>query len=141
MNIFSKIGKMIKEFFKKYFGWLAIGLASKSVFVPIQIAFAILLFTAHIVMFGFIIYAITFFYNKYNEFLALISNMSNGDEILTIALQLLQALGVINAFNDVFAIFSPFIIAYLVFIGSSLVFHSWQATSNEIFKVGVLTQQ
>lgn len=123
------------------FAWLTVGLASKSVFVTIQIIVATALVLAHIVLLGFVLYAIAFVYNAYNSLLELVVNMSAGSELLGIAMKVLQSLGVINAFNDVFAIFSPFIIGYLVYVSGLMIFHSFQATSNEIFKVGVLTQQ
>ena len=122
------------------FKWLTIAMASKVVFVPIQIAVATSLVTAHIVMFGFVIYALMFFYNQYNELLSLVASMGSND-LLSMTLSVVKAFGVISAFNDVFSIFSPFLIAFLVYKAGVMVFHSFQVTSNEIFKIGVLVQQ
>ncbi|MDO8609256.1 MAG: hypothetical protein Q7R95_01790 [bacterium] len=116
-------------------------MASKSVFVGIQIAVSTALIAAHITMLGFFIYAIGFVFNKYNDFLALITSMNSSSELSAVVINIMQAIGIINAFNDVFNIFSPFIVAYLLFRSAQIVFHSFQATSNELFKVGVLTQQ
>lgn len=122
-------------------GWFAVSMASKSVFVGIQIAVSTALIAAHITMLGFFIYAIGFVFNKYNDFLALITSMNSSSELSAVVINIMQAIGIINAFNDVFNIFSPFIVAYLLFRSAQIVFHSFQATSNELFKVGVLTQQ
>lgn len=123
------------------FGWLGKALLSKSLFVPLQLAVSLALILAHISMLAFFLYAIVFIYNKYNEFLQLIADLSEGTELLAIALNIMQSMGIINAFNDVFSLFSPFIIGYLVYRSLLIVYHSFQATSNELFKVGVLVQQ
>jgi len=123
------------------FKWLVTALGSKVVFVPIQLAIAGFLIVAHIAMLGFFVYAIKFFYDKYNDLLQLVTDMSTSSDILALSLQFLQSLGVINAFNDVFSIFSPFIIAFLVFKAGKMVYHSFKVTSDEVFKIGVLIQQ
>lgn len=123
------------------FKWLSVSLIAKSVFVPAQLFVSVALIGSHIAMFGFFIYAIAFVYNKYNDFLQLLSDMTSQSGLLATVIQILQSMGVINAFNDVFSIFSPFILGYLAFKILGLVFASFQATSNELFKVGVLTQQ
>lgn len=82
-----------------------------------------------------------FAYNTYNDLLELITTMTERSDLLAISLNILQAMGVISAFNDVFSIFSPFILGFLAYKVTMVVFHSLQATSNELFKVGVLTQQ
>lgn len=121
--------------------WYIAAMASKSVFVGIQIFVSTALISAHIAVLGFFLYAIKFVYDMYNSLLQMIADMSSQSGLLSISLNILQSIGVINAFNDVFSLFSPFIIAYLVYKSGLVVFHSFQATSNELFKVGVLTQQ
>lgn len=116
-------------------------LTAKAFFTGSQIFVAFLLITAHFAMLGFFLYAIMFIYNQYNALLQMITDMSSQSDLLSISFNVLQAMGVINAFNDVFSIFSPFILSYLVYKSGLIVFHSLQATSNELFKIGVLTQQ
>jgi hypothetical protein len=114
---------------------------SKALFMSAQIFVSVALIGSHVVMMGFFLYIILFVFNKYNEFLELISNMSQESEILSIAFNILQSLGIFSAFSDVFAIFSPFLLAYLIYRAGLIVYHSFQATSNELFKVVVVTQQ
>jgi len=121
--------------------WIVAKITAKSFFLGIQIAVSISLIAGHIILVGFFFYAILFVYNKYNELLNYISTMSTQSDLLSVALSIMQAMGLINAFNDVFAIFSPFIIGYLAYRVSMVVFSAYEKTSNEVFKVGVLVQQ
>lgn len=121
--------------------WIVAKLTAKAFFLGSQIFVSFLLITSHIALLAFFLYAIMFVYNQYNTFLSLISTFGGGNEILSIAFQVIQSLGVLDAFTDVFAIFSPFILGYLGYKASMLVFHSLEHTSNELFKVGVLVQQ
>ncbi len=80
-------------------------------------------------------------YNKYNDLLDYIANMPEKSDLLGVALNIMQSIGLINAFNDVFTIFSPFIIGYLSYRVVIILYKSAESVSNELFKVGVLVQQ
>ena len=123
------------------FKWLSVALSSKVVFVPIQISVAVLLVTAHIATFAFFIYGLLFFYNQYHNFLDFVKSMSNQNDLLSISFNVLSAMGFFDAFNSVFHIFSPFIVAWLVYKTSLIVFSSLKHTSDEVFKIGVLVGQ
>lgn len=121
--------------------WVAAKITAKAVLIPTYILVTFLLITGHIAVLGFFLYAILFVYEKYNDLLQFALSMSTQTDVLALAFNFLQAVGLINAFNDVFSIFSVFIISYLSYLATLKIFHSLQATSNELFKIGVLIQQ
>jgi len=123
------------------FAWMFKGAAFKAVFVPLQFTVSIALILLHVAVLGYFVYSIVFIYNKINYVLDIINNIPFSNEVLTIALQVLQSLGIMASFHDVFAIFSPYLIAFLVYKIALIIYHSAETTSNELFKVGVLTQQ
>jgi hypothetical protein len=123
------------------FKWLVGGLASKSLFIGIQITVAVALVSAHVAMLIFVVGLILFVYNKYNELTELIASFTAQSEIFGIALNILQSMGVFQAFSDVSALFMLIIIGYFTYLGGKIVFHSLKMTSDEIFKIGVLAQQ
>jgi len=116
-------------------------ITAKAFFTGSQIFVSALLITAHIATLAFFFFIIAFLFNKYNDFLALVASMVGKSEILSLVYQILQSLGIFNAFNDVFAIFSQPLLLYLGYRVIVLVFKALENTSNELFKVGVLTQQ
>lgn len=118
-----------------------LALGAKIIFVPSQIAVITALVVAHIAILGFFAYAIGFFFNKYNDILQYVADMSNSTGTLALIMQFLQAIGFINAFNDVFSLFSPFLIAFLTFKASKMIYDSFKSASNELFKLGVLVQE
>ncbi len=122
-------------------GWILEKIAKKLLVIGIQISASTALILAHAALLGFFLYAILFVYNKYNDLLNNINNMTTQSDLLGVALHVMQAIGLINAFNDVFAIFSPFLIAYLTYRVSLAVFNAYERVSSEIFKVGVLTEE
>ena len=74
-----------------------------------------------------------FVYNKINQFISFLSDISSGgsNEILAWAMDILRALGVWNAFVDVYNIFSVPIVSIITIYGMRLglnVFHSLQNT-------------
>lgn len=123
------------------FAWMFKGAVFKSVFVPLQLTVSVALILLHVAVMAYFVYAIVFLYNKINFVLNIMNNIPFTNQVLSIALQVLQALGIMQAFHDVFAIFSPYLIAYLVYKVALIIYHSAETTSNELFKVGVLTQQ
>ncbi|MFA6197318.1 MAG: hypothetical protein WC656_11830 [Sulfurimonas sp.] len=137
VTIFSSLFALISS----GFAWFVARITSKVFIFTTQLAVTIILMAAHAVLMAFFLYAILFLYNRYNDMIGLIRDMGTNSDILYIAFQVLQSLGVINAFHDVFAIFSPFIISYLVYRAGRVIYSSWVATSNELFKLGVLSQQ
>lgn len=122
-------------------GWIIKKITAKAFFLGIQIAVSITLIIAHVALVGFFLFAIGFVYNKYNDLLNAINNMSTQSDLLSTAMNIMQSIGLIKAFNDVFAIFSPFLLAYLGYRVALAVFNAYERTSNEVFKVGVLVQQ
>ena len=123
------------------FKWFSLSWISKSVFVPLQFGVAVFLVLAHVATFAFWVYSIGFFYVKYNDLLQLIATMQNQSDAFATIVNILNAMGVLRAFNDVFSLFSPFIISFLLYKVAILVWHSFETTSNEVFKIGVLVQQ
>ncbi len=122
-------------------GWIIKKITSKAFFLGIQITVSTTLIIAHVSLVGFFLFAIGFVYNKYNDLLNVINNMSTQSDLLSTAMNIMQSIGLIKAFNDVFAIFSPFLLAYLVYRVTLAVFNAYERTSNEVFKIGVLVQQ
>ena len=125
----------------KIIGWIVGKLLGKFLIVGSQISVSLALIGAHIILVGFFLYAIGFVYNKYNDLLNAINNMSTQSDLLSVAMKIMQSIGLINAFNDVFAIFSPFLVSYLVYRAGLLAFNSYEKVSNELFKVGVVAQE
>ena len=83
----------------------------KVVFINITIAALVVSYLAAVLN------IVIFVYNKANDLINLIDKVTDGgsNEILTWAMEIFRALGVWNAFVDVFNIFSP-VIASLVII-------------------------
>lgn len=74
-----------------------------------------------------------FVYNKINQFISFLSDISSGgsNEILAWAMDILRAFGVWNAFVDVYNIFSVPIVSIITIYGMRLglnIFHSLQNT-------------
>ena len=130
--------------------WSAIGVVStyiiakitaKVFFTGSQIVVSVLLITKFIVVIGFFVFLIPFLFNKYNDFLALLVDMATQSENLSLAFKILQSLGIINAFNDVFAIFSEPLLLYFGYRASLVLYSVLKRISDELFKAGVLTQE
>ena len=121
--------------------WFAARITSKAFFLGIQISVSTALIIGHIATVAFLFFAILFIYNKYNDLLNYITTMPATSDLLSVTMSIMQSIGLINAFNDVFAIFSPFLIGYLLYRVALIVFSAFEKTSNEVFKVGVLVQQ
>ena len=124
-----------------FFAWLSGKILAKSVVMGVYASVIMMMIVGHIAMLGFFGYAILFIFDKYNDFMNLLSSLDGFDPLLAISINILQSVGIINAFNDVFSIFSPFIISYLGYRVALVVYHSWKITSDELFKIGVLIQQ
>ena len=125
----------------KVIAWIMTKIGSKAVLVGLQFAGATAYITAHVIVLGFILYAVKFIYDQYNAFMAFVTNMGVNTDLLGMVVNFLHAIGFFNAFNDVFAIFSPFFTAYLVYKVSMISFSVARSLSNEFFKIGVLWQQ
>ena len=125
----------------KIIAWIMQKIGSKVVLVGLQFTGATAFVIAHAVVLGFIVYAVKFFYDQYNAFMNFVVSLQGSTELLSMVVNFLYTIGFFNAFNDVFAIFAPFISAYLVYRLSMLVFRTSRALSNEFFKIGVLWQQ
>ena len=124
-----------------FFAWLSGKILAKSILTGIYVTVTTMLIAGHIAMMAFFGYAILFIFNRYNDFMNLLSTFDGFHPLLAITINILQSVGIINAFNDVFSIFSPFIISYLGYRVALVVYHSWKITSDELFKIGVLIQQ
>jgi len=125
----------------KIIAWILGKIGSKVVLVGLQFAGATAFVVAHAVALGFVLYAIKFVYDQYNSFMNFVSTMQGVDALTSMVVNFLYAIGFFNAFNDVFAIFSPFLSAFLLYKVSMIAFHVSRSLSNEFFKIGVLWQQ
>jgi hypothetical protein len=121
--------------------WILTKIGGKIAFIAPQFLIATLVVAKHVLMVGFMVYAVKFFYEQFNAFMSYAANMSSGDTYLALSLSFLRAIGFINALNDVFALFSPFLIAYLTYKAVSILVSAYKNISDEIFKIGVLWQQ
>ena len=117
------------------FGFLKLDKAVSVVLKVVGLGPMILVNTALLVALfsyaGGVLGLLLFVYSKINQLIETINNVTSGggDEILTWALQLFKALGIWNAFVDVFYLFSGAVIAILVLFASRLalkVLHSIQ---------------
>ena len=125
----------------KIIAWLMQKIGSKVVLVGLQFAGATAFVIAHALVLGFVLYAVKFVYDQYNSFMSFVANMDGASELSSMVVNFLYAIGFFNAFNDVFAIFSPFLTAFLLYKVLMVSFHISRALSNEFFKIGVLWQQ
>jgi hypothetical protein len=121
--------------------WIIAKLTSKAIFTSAQIISSVSLISAHFILISFAIFAIIFVYNRINDLFTYISSLSDDNEILSLTIDILKSFGIFDAFSDVFAIFSPLFVAFLVYLASTLVYKSIKTTSDELFKVGVINQQ
>jgi len=125
----------------KVIAWLMKKIGSKIGLVGLQFGGATAFVIAHGIVLYFIFDAVKFFYDQYNAFMNFVVSLQGSTELLSMVINFLYTIGFFNAFNDVFAIFAPFITMYLGYRLSMLLFRASRALSNEFFKIGVLWQQ
>ncbi|MBL1245056.1 MAG: hypothetical protein COA39_011860 [Sulfurimonas sp.] len=125
----------------KIIAWIMGKIGSKVVLTGFQFAGAIAFIIAHAIVLGFIVYTVKFFYDQYNIFMSFVVNLQGTTELTGLMMSFLSAIGFLNAFNDVFAIFSPFLSAFLIYKLATISFSISRAISNELFKIGVIWQQ
>jgi len=125
----------------KVISWIMTKIGGKLVLTSSQLSVTIFFIISHVVMLGFIVYAVKFFYDQYNNFMNFATSMQTATELTALTMNFLHAIGFFNAFNDVFSIFSPFLTAFLIYKLSTIIFSMSRAISHELFKIGVIWQQ
>lgn len=124
-----------------FFTWIGVKLTTKAFAIAFQIATMVALFVAR-VAFGYAVYNIgTKLYNYFNSFMNIINSFFHSDGFLTLAYQILTAIGFIDAFKDAFDIFNICLPAIGVAYLAKFAFKTLEVTSNEYFKLSVLLQQ
>lgn len=75
------------------------------------------------------------------EFNDKLSTVFDSDSAMALAFEVLRSVGVIDGFLDAFSIFKVLFPALLLSWALKFAFKTAEITSNELFKLGVLTQQ
>lgn len=106
-------------------------------FLPIQITFVGALFVSKI---AFLIAIITLIFTVYNQFSSLLDyvNFLSTDSFLKIPFDVLNSMGVFQAFYDAFSIFSVTFLSVLVLFVSKYFIESIKLVSDEFYKIGML---
>lgn len=121
--------------------WLVEKIGAKSFFVATQFAGSTAFITAHAIALYYMAQFLIFVYNQYNDFMNYIASMQTVSDFTAMAFNFLRAIGFIDAFNNVFALFSPYLNIFFLYVGATFTYKILHALSNEFFKVGVLWQQ
>lgn len=137
LNFFG-VGGTLSSFFL----WMAKKLTSKALIVPLQYVVTTALVVARV---GFVTTMLTLLasiYNKINDVLNQIPSMTaqSSNQSLSIGYNLLQSIGLIDALNDAFALFSAFFIPLMILFVSKLVLSILKMASDEFFKIGMQLQ-
>ena len=135
------LGAGIASLVTSILGWIAVKLTAKAIAIPTYLFVSGLLIAGHLSMVLGMVALLSYFFSVYNVFIDTLNSFSSEHEIVNVAFSIMNTLGIFKAFEDVFAIFSPFIILYLTYRGLVLIYLSFQITTNELFKIGVLVQQ
>lgn len=122
-----------------FFANMAKKLTLTAIIVPIQITLLIALYTAKFAFITTIITLIVWIYNRVVIIFDLINSMSNNISF-DIPFKILQSLGIFQAINETFALFSYVFISLMVLFISKLAIMSLQSIADEYFKIGVLLQ-
>jgi len=121
--------------------WILEKIGSKVVLVGVQFAGSTAYVVAHVAILVLLYKIMKFIYDQYNSFMQFATNIQGSSELLDMALIFLHTIGFINASNDVFAIFSRYIVLFLQYKIGMFLFAKLHSLSNEFFKIGVLWQQ
>ncbi|MDY3204475.1 MAG: hypothetical protein RBR70_05330 [Arcobacter sp.] len=134
LGFFSTTGPIASFFYS-----IGKKLTLTALIMPIQIALVGALVTAKVSMLVAIVTLIVWIYNQFIVVLNLI-NTQISSSILEIPVKVLQSLGLIQAMNETFALFSLVFIPLLLAFISKLAVSSLQSLSDEYYKIGVLLQ-
>ncbi|QKF67175.1 putative membrane protein [Arcobacter venerupis] len=122
-----------------FFANMAKKLTLTAIIVPIQITLLIALYTAKFAFITTIITLIVWIYNRVVVIFGLISSMNNNVSF-DIPFKILQSLGIFQALNETFALFSYVFVSLMILFISKLAIMSLQSIADEYFKIGVLLQ-
>lgn len=135
VGFFSSAGPLAS-----FFIWIGKKFAIKGVVLPIQLAVLGALVVAKVAFLIAILTLLATIYNLISSFLGMIPSLLSSDSVLVIALQLMQAIGLIDAVLDAFAVFTVLFASLLALFISKIVLHSLKDASDEFFKIGVLLE-
>jgi hypothetical protein len=122
-----------------FFANMARKLTLTAIIVPIQITLLIALYTAKFAFITTIVTLIVWIYNRVVVIFDLISSMNNNVSF-DIPFKILQSLGIFQALNETFALFSYVFVSLMILFISKLAIMSLQSIADEYFKIGVLLQ-
>jgi hypothetical protein len=122
-----------------FFANMAKKLTLTAIIVPIQITLLIALYTAKFAFITTIVTLIVWIYNRVVVIFDLISSMNNNVSF-DIPFKILQSLGIFQALNETFALFSYVFVSLMILFISKLAIMSLQSIADEYFKIGVLLQ-
>lgn len=122
-----------------FFANMAKKLTLTSIIVPIQITLLISLYTAKFAFITTVVTLIVWIYNRVVVIFDLISSMNNNVSF-DIPFKILQSLGIFQALNETFALFSYVFVSLMILFISKLAIMSLQSIADEYFKIGVLLQ-
>ncbi len=141
-----KILQLIGGFFTgggaiaSFFLNLGAKLVSKPFIIGAQIARMVALFVAYI---AFLVAVVKFSVktiNYINSFLHDMSSYFNSDTLLSLGFKVFESLGIIDAFNDAFAIFNILFPALIGAWALKFSYKIYKMASDEFYKLGALLQ-
>lgn len=122
-----------------FFANMAKKLTLTSIIVPIQISLLIALYTAKFAFITTVVTLIVWIYNRIVIIINLINTLDNNISF-DIPFKILQSLGIFQALNETFALFSYVLVSLMILFISKLAIMSLQSIADEYFKIGVLLQ-
>ncbi|AOO64562.1 hypothetical protein [Sulfurospirillum halorespirans] len=133
VGFFSSVGPLAT-----FFVWIGKKFAVKGVTVPIQLAVVGALVVSKVAFLIAILTLLATIYNLITSFLNMIPSLLSSDSILVIALQVMQAIGLLDAVTDAFAVFTLLFGSLLALFISKVVLHALKDASDEFFKIAIL---
>ncbi len=111
----------------------------KLVVLPIMIITLIALSLARFGLFYAVVKMLLWIYNELHAFFDMLPTILTGSgEYVSIAYEVLRAIGFIDAFSDVFSSFSMVLVALLLAFLARTFYKLCELTTNEIFKISMV---
>jgi hypothetical protein len=123
-----------------FFLWIGKKFASKALILPIQFLVVGALVVAKVAFLIAVLTLLATLYNMLNDLISQLPTLLTQNDLISLAYNLMRAVGLIDAVKDAFAVFNVVFIALLLLFISKVVLHSLKDASDEFFKIGVLLQ-
>ncbi len=134
LSIFSLSGPVAS-----FFLWIGKKIALKPLVLPIQYSIVGALFVFKISFLISVMTLLLTFYLRFNDLLDYFQSLFSFD-VFEIPLSILRSIGLIDAFIDVFTLYSVSFVSLILLFVSKYFIQSLKLASDEFYKIGMLLQ-